>query len=584
MKRYYNTFKTLMSIANNKVWLVVQMFISSGLNNISSLLPPIATSGIIAVVTNNNIDGIWFYVLLYIIFYLIYYATLHWNYYTYTVLADYYHMEVQKKLFEKVANNDEIFKRFSKGKIIETCSDDIRYLVDVVDCSVKASMSIVKLLIIFVIFMYYNVFVATMVLILDLLYLKFMNNNSKLVSKYYEGTRKYEDKIIDILNQMLSNLKQVKTLNIMPKLNKNLDKTRKKWKTDYKGKRDHMTIRYCMIPFSIYLGKILLYIFLAYLVVNGKMTIDKLVLLISYFEITVTCTDAMLDNLLNLSNYGVRVNRIKTILDYAPQKDFDFGDIDNDYINGVVEFKHVNYEVKKKLILDKVSFKIYPNEINAIVGHSGSGKTTIINLLYRLVRIKSGEILIDGESIYNYTKDVYTSNVSGVYQKPFVFEMSIRDNLALVDGNINNQVEACKRVGIHDFINNLPKGYNTLVGEEGYSLSDGQKQLLMIARALLSKAEILLFDEITSNIDPSSTSEIAELLTDLKTDHTIIMVTHKPEMMQIADRVIVLDQGKVVAKGLNEDVYNESSLYQDLRNRTFASISYLNEDELQNLK
>lgn len=573
MKRYFNIFKTLLQIANKKTWIIIQMFISSCLNNISSLLPPIATSGIIAMVTANNFNGIWIYVLLYAIFYCIYFSTLHWNYHTYTILADYYHLEVQKMLFEHVANNDVIFEKISKGKIIETCSDDIRYLVDVVDCVVKASMSIVKLLIIFMIFMYYNIIVATIVLILDLVYLKLMNNNSKKVSKYYEGTRKYEDKIIDTLNQMLTNLKQVKTLNLMPKLNVNLDKTRKRWKEQYKGKRDNMTTRYSRIPVIVYTGKILLYIFLAYLVINDKMTIDKLVLLISYFEMTITCTDSMLDNLLNLSNYGVRVNRIKNILDYSPQKNIDFGNIDNDYINGLITFKDVSYEIKNKTILNNISFKVYPNKINAIIGHSGSGKTTIINLLYRLNRIKSGHILIDNENIYNYSKEVYSSNVSGIFQKPFVFEMSIKENLSLVDSNFQNQVEACKRVGIHDFIESLPKGYNTIIGEEEHHLSAGQKQLLAIARSLLSKAEILLLDEITSNIDNNTTTQIAQILEDLKNDHTILLVTHKPEMMEIADRVIVLDKGRVVAQGENNDVYEKCELYRELKNRTFASVS-----------
>lgn len=573
MKRYFAIFKNLLGIANNRKWVIIQMFISSAINNLSSLLPPLATSGIIAMVTANNFNGIWLYVVLYIIFYLAYFGSLKWNYYTYTVLADYYHLEVQKQLFEKVANNDSIFEKISKGKITDTCSDDVRYLVDVIDCVVKASMSILKLIVIFLIFMYYNIFVASIVLGLDLLYLYLMNSNSKKVSKYYEGTRKYEDKVIDILNQMLQNIRQVKTLNLMPKLNKNLDKTRNKWKDQYKGKRTNMTTRYCTIPYIVYIGKILLYILLAYLVINNKMALDKLVLLISYFEMTVTCTDSMLDNLLNLSNYGVRVNRIKNILDYAPEKEIDFGDIDNDYINGLVEFKNVCYEVKGKKILDKVSFKAYPNEINAIVGHSGSGKTTIINLLYRLKRIKSGEIIIDNESIYNYSKSVYSTNVSGVFQKPFVFEMSIRENLSLVDSNTKNQIEACKRVGIHDFIMDLPKGYNTVISEEQSLFSDGQKQLLAFARTLLSKSEILLLDEVTSNIDPSTTQKIGEILLDLKTDHTIILVTHKPEMMELADRVIVMDKGKIECKGTNKDVYKKSGLYRELRNRTFASIS-----------
>lgn len=577
MKRYLNTFLVLLQIANQKKWVIVQMFISSGLNNISSLLPPVATSGIIAMITESNFEGIWIYVLLYLVFYLIYFLTLRWNYHTYTVLAKYYHLEVQTMLFEKVANNDEIFEKISKGKIVGTCSDDIRYLVDVIDCVVKASMSIVKLIVIFLIFMYYNAIIASFVLILDLLYFRLMNNNSKMVSKYYAGTRKYEDKIIDILNQMLTNLRQVKILNLMPKLNLKLDKTRSKWEKDYDGKRDNMTTRYCSISFIVYAGKIFLYILMAYLVINKTMTLDKLVLLISYFEMTITCTDSMLDNLLNLSNYGVRVNRIKNILEYTPQKEINFGDLDNDYITGSVEFNNVYFEAKNNLILNKVSFKVYPNEINAIIGHSGSGKTTIINLLYRLNRIKSGEILIDNESIYNYSNEVYSANVSGVFQKTFIFDMSIRDNLSLVDSDFKNQVEACKRVGLHDYISSLPKGYNTVIGDEGHLFSNGQRQLLAIARALLSKSEILLFDEVTSNIDPTYTEKICDILIDLKIDHTIILVTHKSEMMDIADRIIVMDKGKVISKGPNKQVYEKCALYRELKKRTFASVSKIEE-------
>lgn len=573
MKRYFDTFKNLLKIVDGKIFVLIQMFLSCGLYNLSSLLPPIATAGIISVITDNNFNGIWYYVILYILFYIIYFSMLNWNYLTYTVLADYYHLEVQKKIFNHVANNDSIFNKISKGKITATCSDDVRYLVDVVDCFSEALMRLIQLVIIFLIFSYYNIIIAFIVLMLDLIYLKLMNDNSKKVSKYYEGTRKYEDKIIDILNQMLMNLKQVKSLNIMPNLNKNLDKSRMKWKEQYKGKRDNLTTRYCKIPYIIYLGKIILYIFLAHLVINGQMTLDKLVLLISYFEMTITCTDTMLEYLLNLSNYGIRVKRIKNILDYTSNSNIDFGDIDNDYINGTVTFDNVNYQIKNKNILNNISFKIYPNEITAIVGHSGSGKTTIVNLLYRLDRIKSGSILIDDENIYNYNKKVYSSNVSGVFQKPFVFEMSVRDNLALIDSNHKNQVEACKRVGLHEFIESLPKGYNTVITEENSLLSDGEKQLLVIARALLTKSEILIFDEVTSNIDSSYTTKIGEILKDLKQDHTIIMVTHKPEMMEIADRVIVLDKGKVVCKGTNEEVFNKSLLYQELRNRTFASIS-----------
>lgn len=573
MKRYFRIVKMVLSLANKRPVVVINMFISCAIYNLIGLLPPIATSGIIAVITDHNFEGIWHYVLLYCIFYVLYYSFLTLNHKTYSALGEYYHMEVQKKLFKHIADNDEIFADISKGRIVDTCSEDIRYLVDVLDTASESLCKLVMLLVTFGIFFYSNVTIAFIAVGIDLIYIVIANDNAKKVSKYYEGTRKYEDKILDTLNQMLSNITQIKSLNMMPSIDKKIDKTRARWSEDYKKKRKYMMIKSTFTPYIVYAGKILLYIYMGYLVTQNLMTIDKLVMLISYFELTINYTDKMLEYMLNLGNYGIRVKRIKNILDYTPESQVDFGDIANDYIDGRVEFNNVTYVANNKTILNKVSFKAMPNEITAIVGHSGAGKTTIIRLLYRLGRVKSGSILIDDESIYNYTKKVYSTNVSGVFQKPFVFEMSIRDNLGLIDPDIKHQVEACKRVGIHSFIESLPKGYNTVIASNNRVLSDGQKQLLSIARALLTKSEILLFDEVTSNIDPQMTTKVAEVLTDLKQDHTIILITHKPEIMEIADKIVVLDRGRVSAKGPNKEVLAKNPLYKELMNRTFASAS-----------
>ena len=200
MRRYINSVKKLFEIAKGKRLVVIQMFISCGLYNLCTLLPPIATSGIIAVISDGNFKGIWVYVLMYIVFYVMYFSFLRWNSVTYTKLADYYHMEVQKQLFDHISNNDSIFSKISKGKIVDTCSDDIRYLVDIVNAASEALMRIIQIVIICIIFMYYNIYIGLFVVFIDLIYIKLMNDNSKRVSKYYEGTRKYEDKIIDTLN------------------------------------------------------------------------------------------------------------------------------------------------------------------------------------------------------------------------------------------------------------------------------------------------------------------------------------------------------------------------------------------------
>lgn len=144
--------------------------------------------------------------------------------------------------------------------------------------------------------------------------------------------------------------------------------------------------------------------------------------------------------------------------------------------------------------------------------------------------------------------------------------MSIRANLSLIDSNKKRQEDACKRVGIHDFILSLPDGYNTVLKEDATNLSGGQKQLLSLARALLTTSEILLLDEVTSSLDPNSTNHIMRLLNDLKRDHTIIMITHDKDLMKKSDKILVLKNGKIEGMGSHEDLIINSEIYREFQN------------------
>ena len=143
--------------------------------------------------------------------------------------------------------------------------------------------------------------------------------------------------------------------------------------------------------------------------------------------------------------------------------------------------------------------------------------------------------------------------------------MSIRENLSLVDSNRENQVNACKRAGVHDFIMSLPDGYNTKLISNAENISTGQKQLIALARTLLSKSEVLLFDEVTSSLDLNTSKKIVNILKDLKKDHTIIMITHKPQLMKMADEIIVIDHGKLVGKGKHKDLIKKNNYYKILQ-------------------
>lgn len=204
----FNDFRVITKDQSKKY--IFLMLLSSGLYHIFSLLPPIATAGIIAMVTEEKMSLVFLYGGLFLFFYFLYFFALYWKHFSYKKLGEMYHTKVQENLFEIIASNDDILSKISKGKIMDVCSTDITYIVDVVDAFVGAIMNLAKVFILFFIFLHYSVFVGTMVIVLDLLYFFLMDANSASVSKCYEGERKYNDKAIDILSQMLANLDSVK--------------------------------------------------------------------------------------------------------------------------------------------------------------------------------------------------------------------------------------------------------------------------------------------------------------------------------------------------------------------------------------
>lgn len=171
---------------------------------------------------------------------------------------------------------------------------------------------------------------------------------------------------------------------------------------------------------------------------------------------------------------------------------------------------------------------------------SGSGKSTLFALLTRLHATQQGQITIDGTTIAEYSGEAFSRSVAVVRQDPFLFHLSVYENLALIDPDRNRIMEACKKVRLHDFIENLPQGYDTVLDEDAADLSGGQKQRLVIARALLRWAKILLCDELTSSMDEKLSAEIFDILEEIRPGHTIVLITHKMAEQARADDVIDL--------------------------------------------
>ena len=476
------------------------------------------------------------------------------------------YVEVHSKLVNSIYNFDEQYtKKISIGKIINSSNEDIINIAEIPSFIIELVVEIIKLVVIYFVFAKQNILIALYVVFIGLIYYYFANNCNSKNAYYLSKQRNYADKLTGLLSQILIGLKDIKSFGFYDKINNKLDGYRKKWKESYFLKRKYYFTRKTLIGLIIDFGKIFMYFFLILLLMQNKISLTIFILLVSYYDKSKESIDDIMGFDVSILQESVSLYRIKEIINYGNDIIKLNGTIYNDDIIGTVEFKNVSFKYNQLPILNKISFTALPNQVTTIVGKTGSGKTTIFNLLLRLYKIDKGKILIDNLDIYEYSKDVYNSNISVVNQKTFIFNMSIRANLSLIDSNKNRQIDACKRVGIHNFIMSLPDGYNTILKEDATNISGGQKQLLSLARALLTTSEILLLDEVTSSLDPSTTEHIMNLLDDLKTDHTVIVITHNKDLMKISDKLIVLNDGRIESVGKHDDLIVGSEVYKNLQ-------------------
>jgi ATP-binding cassette subfamily B protein len=237
------------------------------------------------------------------------------------------------------------------------------------------------------------------------------------------------------------------------------------------------------------------------------------------------------------------------------------------FVKGKIGFENVVFGYNPELpVLKNVSFTVNPGETVAIVGHTGSGKTTIISLLNRLYHIQRGEIKIDDVNIEKYDIDTLRKNVGVVLQDVFLFSGSIIDNITLRNIDISKEkvIEAAKLIDMHDFIMQLPGNYDFNVMERGATLSLGQRQLLSFIRALLYNPSILILDEATSSVDTESEMMIQHAIDKLITGRTSIVIAHRLSTIRKADKIIVLDKGEIKEIGTHDELITRDGYYQKL--------------------
>jgi len=264
--------------------------------------------------------------------------------------------------------------------------------------------------------------------------------------------------------------------------------------------------------------------------------------------------------------------RIFEILDVKPEIRDREDAVEIPPIKGEIEFRNVTFEYKPgKPVLRNVSFHIKPKETVALVGPTGAGKSTIIKLICRFYEPKSGQILIDGYDIRKVKMKSLRRQIGIVPQETILFSGTIMDNIRYgrIDASDEEVIAAAKIVGAHEFIERLPKGYETRIGEGGAGLSVGQKQLIALARALIRNPAILIMDEATSSIDPYTDLLIRKAMKALLKDRTSIIIAHRLSTVRDADRILVIDDGRIVEEGTHEELIEKGGLYSHLYEMQF---------------
>lgn len=556
--------KKYFKITKQTKWILYIFIAILSVLGVLNFITPIYQSKIIDALTNKNINE---FTRLLIVLLALFVTTNTFSFLackSYSAFFKNTFINIHKKVISSVYDYDDKLINTLKGRIISTVNIDIINISVMADYMFDFMHNLILIICMLIFFIKTYFIFGVFLFLITTLYIFLANYLTKKEAYYFSGQRMYLDKLIGMLGQTLNGIKEIKTSNIKPSLNRKYDGLRKMWANKYMEKRKYVIAHNVLLKFIMYLSKIALYILSMYLLLNGKVTIGIIILLINYFDNIFTYSIKLVEDMSKVREYNISLERVYNLLDKNCTNSF--GSINCGNINGHIEFKNVSFAYNGVSTIKNISFDAKPGEITVITGKTGSGKTTIFNILLRLYKPSCGCVLIDSTKIEEYKKDTYYKNVAVVNQESFLFNMSIKDNLKMACKDEKKQIEICKKVGIHELIQSMPKGYDTILTENAANLSGGQKRLLSLAKTLLTDSKILLFDEVTSSLDIKTTNKIISILKELKDSHTVIIITHKKEVMKISDEIILLSKGRIVGKGAYKNLLKNNHFDKLVKN------------------
>lgn len=545
VKNYYNL------ISQNKK-LLYPYYIGYFIQVVIGLMIPICAAKIINVITVSLWDVVFLYIIVLLLLNVISNLLSCFNMNTYSNFFQKNYISLYHKIINKVYHyNKEQKEEVSSGKIINSLNYDLICIGEMADNLLSIFLNILKCIIIMIYFFQINLMLTFFLLAIYYIYFKWSTTLNNLSIDYLRKQKRANDSLTKYLNQTLTGLTDIQTLNIYHNLDQKYHEMYKVWEEAYSQKRKYQIIRRTILKIILILSKIMIYFVCVICIIKKNLNLETMLLILSYFESLFTSSENILSSIESINEENVSLNRILDLLKYNNCSYNTINELKEGA--GEIKFKHVYFHYSQQPILKNINFTIKPNQITAIIGKNGSGKSTIVNLMVKQYIPDSGEILFDNINIQKIDSSTYLNNVSVLTQNTFLFNLSIRENFDLINSDQKEQEKICKLLGIDEYIKSLPNGFNTIIEENNTNISGGEKRLLSLARTLLKKSKVLILDEVTSFLDTKATMKMKDVLLKLKKEHTIIIVTHKRELIKIADQIIKLDnkKSKIIRKKIN---------------------------------
>lgn len=451
------------------------------------------------------------------------------------------------------------FDKNDKGNIMSILINDIDKINECLQEVITTIISsVITLIGVTFIMFYMNVTLSIIVLLSVPLFFIIVMKMSKKMNEYFNKLQETLGELTSDSEEIVSSIKTIKSLEKQQYFINKFDKTNKKYR-DISIKSSIYS--YLILPINLIinnLSNILIIGVGAILVLKNTTTIGEIVAFLSYASMFRSPINDISSLIGTLGEAMAGLKRIDNILEEKIESN---GKIKLD-IKGNIKFKNVYFKYDKKDILKNISFKINSGEKLAIVGETGSGKTTIINLIEKFYDIYKGNILIDNISINDIDKKIIRDNIGLVLQDTYLFKGTLMENIKY-GSNVDDKevIKICEEVGASKFIEKLPNGYYTEIDVDANNLSVGEKQLLSIVRCIIKNPKIVILDEATSGVDIKTEKDIYKGIQALLKNRTSIVIAHRLSTIKNSDKILVLDNGKIKEKGMHNELINKKGVY-----------------------